>query len=488
MSNAPINTYFMFATGVENSYPTIRGGTWRVDQMALCGHYEKWRTDFDLVEDLGVHHLRYGPPLHTTWRGAGRYDWSFADETFAELKRRDITPMVDLCHFGVPDWIGNFQNPDFPALFADYARAFAERFPWVQFYTPVNEIYICALFSARYGWWNEQLSTDRGFVTALKHLARANVLAMHAILSVRPDAIFIQSESSEYFHADSPAAIGSAEVMNEIRFISLDLNYGRRVSSEMYVYLLDNGMTREEYKFFISQTLKHHCIMGNDYYLTNEHLVDASGGSRSAGEIFGYHVITSEYYQRYRLPVMHTETNLDQGPRGDEAVCWLRKEWANVLRVRNDGVPIVGFTWYSLTDQVDWDTLLREPNGNVNPRGLYDLDRKIRPVGEVYKQLIREWRDVLPTQSVVLSVPAFPPSRQNDPLVAALSHHARGHRHRTDEEESLVVPDAPAEVTAVEIVEPTPQDGPKAEGHGSGRIDGAVGGGEGVAREPARRE
>ncbi|MDP3674698.1 MAG: hypothetical protein Q8R44_06335 [Novosphingobium sp.] len=29
---------------------------------------------------------------------------------------------------------------------------------------------------------------------------------------------------------------------------------------------------------------------------------------------------------------------------------------ANVLRVRNSGIPTVGFTWHSLTDQVDWDT------------------------------------------------------------------------------------------------------------------------------------
>jgi beta-glucosidase len=125
--------------------------------------------------------------------------------------------------------------------------------------------------------------------------------------------------------------------------------------------------------------------------------------------------------------VMHTETNFDQGPKGDEAVTWLRKEWANVLRVRNDGLPIVGFTWYSLTDQVDWDSALREDNGRVNPRGLYDLDRNIRPVGEAYRELIRQWREVLPTQSVVLSVPAFPPSRQDDPLVAALAHHAKRH-------------------------------------------------------------
>ena len=106
---------------------------------------------------------------------------------------------------------------------------------------------------------------------------------------------------------------------------------------------------------------------------------------------------------------MHTETNLQQGPNGDEAVNWLWKEWANVMRVRNDGVPIVGFTWYSLTDQVDWDTALRENNGNVNPLGLYDLDRNIRPVGEAYKQIISDWREVLPTQSVCLNVPIVLP-------------------------------------------------------------------------------
>ena len=447
MPRPPTSAYFMFATGIENSYPTIsdaHGGRRRVDEMESCRHYDRWRDDFDLVCDLGVNYLRYGPPLHRAWLAPGRYDWDFADETFAELKRRDLTPITDLCHFGVPDWVGDFQNPDFPRLFADYARDFARRFPWVQLYTPVNEMYICALFSGRYGWWNERLATDRGFVTALQHLVRANVLAMRAILQVRPDAIFVQSESSEYFHARSPRAIAPAEFMNEVRFLSLDLNYGRRVSSEMYEYLLDNGMTRDQYHFFLGQRLKHHCIMGNDYYDTNEHLVASDGKAVGSGEIFGYHVITTQYYERYQLPVMHTETNLDQGPRGDESVRWLRKEWANVLRVRNDGVPIVGFTWYSLTDQLDWDSALREPCGRVNPRGLYDLDRKVRPVGEAYRELIREWREVLPTQSVVLSVPAFPPSRQDDPLVREIARHARArHEKAAAEGEEAARPETP---------------------------------------------
>ena len=405
---------FMFATGIENSVPTIKGGTERVDEMEKCGFYKHWRTDFQLVEDLGVRFLRYGPPIHTVWRGVGKYDWQFTDETFNDLKKRDIVPIVDLCHFGVPDWIGNFQNPDFPALFEAYAREFAIRFPWVQLYTPVNEMYICASFSARYGWWNEQMTTNLGFVTALKHIVKANVMAMKTILEVRPDAIFVQSESSEYFHAENPAAIGPAEVMNAERFLSLDLNYGRRVDSEMYEFLMDNGMSREEYHFFMNNRLKQHCILGNDYYKTNEHRVSADGMTAASGEIFGYNEITRHYYRRYQLPVMHTETNIVEGPRGDEAVHWLWKEWANVLRVRNDGIPILGFTWYSLTDQVDWDTALRENNGRVNPLGLYDLDRNIRPVGKAYKQLISDWRDVLPMQSVCMVAPISTPSEHAD--------------------------------------------------------------------------
>ena len=393
---------FMFATGIENSYPVIAlpdGSTKRVDEMEKCGHYENWETDFKLVRELGIHTLRYGPPLYKTHTGPGQFDWSFADETFNRLKEMQITPIVDLCHFGLPDWLGNFQNMDWPHYFAEYARAFAQRYPWIRYYTPVNEIFVAATFSALYGWWNERLTSDRGFVCALHNLCKANVMAMRAILDVHPRAVFIQSESSEYFHPEEPECMYHANVLNERRFLALDLTYGHPVYEVMYQYLTDNGMTREQFEWFRSHHVKANCVMGTDYYVTNEHLVKPDGTWVASGEIFGYYVITHQYYQRYRLPVMHTETNYDNA---NEATQWLRKEWANLLRLRQDGVPVVGFTWYSLTDQVDWSTALREDAGKVDELGLYDLDRKIRPVGKAYKKLIHDWREFLPTGSISL--------------------------------------------------------------------------------------
>jgi beta-glucosidase/6-phospho-beta-glucosidase/beta-galactosidase len=389
----------MFATGIENSYPTIQlpnGATKRVDEMEKCRFYQHWDEDFHLVRELGIEFLRYGPPYYKTHLGCGKYDWEFSDLTFRKLQELGITPIVDLCHFGVPDWIGSFQNRDFPRLFAQYAGELAARFPWLKFFTPINEIMIAARFSASFGWWNERLSNERAFVNALHNLAKANVLAMHSILNVNPKAIFVLSEASEFNHPKNPDCSATAYIYNQRRFLSLDLTFGQPVSFDMYEFLLDNGMTREEYHWFCNNHRKQHCVMGTDYYETNEQLVHDDESTTPSGEIFGYYVITHQYFDRYHLPVMHTETNLPDAMR---APTWIRKEWANVHRLREDGVPLLGFTYYSLTDQVDWDTALVGDNGNVNPLGLYDLDRHIRPAGETYREIIRQWREILPTQS-----------------------------------------------------------------------------------------
>jgi beta-glucosidase/6-phospho-beta-glucosidase/beta-galactosidase len=398
MNKMNLGSKFMFATGIENSYPTIQlpdGSIKRVDEMEKCCHYKNWEKDFELTKEQGIEFLRYGPTYYKTHTGPGTYDWDFTDATFNRLKELDITPIVDLLHFGVPDWMGNFQNPEFPELFAEYAGAFAERFPDLQLYTPINEIFITALFSAQYGWWNERLTSDRAFVTALKHLCKANVMAMHAILKVRPDAIFIQSESSEYFHPMRPEVQKQANFLNRKRFLALDLTYGYPISVQMYEYMLQNGMTSGEYYWFEQNQVKARCIMGNDYYATNEHLVLPNGTTEGSGDVFGYYVITHQYYNRYRLPIMHTETNMKM----PDSVNWLYRQWANLHRLKQDGVPIVGFTWYSLTHQVDWDTALREDNGRIHEVGLYDLERNITPVGKAYKRLIEQWKDVLAAET-----------------------------------------------------------------------------------------
>jgi beta-glucosidase/6-phospho-beta-glucosidase/beta-galactosidase len=393
----------MIATGIENSYPTIAlpdGTIKRVDSMIKSAHHERWREDFELVRELGIGFLRCGPAYYQAHVAPGLYDWGFADATLTALRDLQITPIADLCHFGVPDWLGDFQNPDFPRHFAEYARAFAQRYPWVFLYTPVNEMLITARFSAENGWWNERLRSERAFLTAVKHLAQANLLAMQAILDVQPDAVFVQVESIEYCHAEEPACLERARFWNEKRFLPLDLVLGHPLSGAMHEHLLANGFEPEDLRWFQRHRVQAPQIIGTDYYETNEHLLAADGRMAPSGQIYGYYVLARQYHDRYRLPLMHTETNMAE-PR---SVAWLRKEWANMVRLKQDGVPILGFTWFSLTDQVDWDTALREDAGRVNTLGLYDLDRQIRPVGRLYRDLARQWRQLLEADSMALAI------------------------------------------------------------------------------------
>jgi beta-glucosidase/6-phospho-beta-glucosidase/beta-galactosidase len=383
---------FMFATGIECSYPTIDGGRWRLDQLEMTGHYRHWRRDLELVRELGLRYLRYGPPLHRVHQGPGRYDWSFMDDVARRMRELEIVPLIDLCHFGVPDWLENFQNPAFPEHFAEYAAAFARRYAWVKFYTPVNEMYVTARLGALEGKWNEQLRTEQAYVTATRHVAKASVLAIQAIARERPGAIFVNSESSEFYQACCPdkEIKRIADFENQRRFIALDLLYARPVRADVYAYLLDNGMPRAEYEWFMNQDVGRRAILGLDYYEWNEKLINSDGRPENLGELFGWYVITSQYYERYQRPVMHTETNYYDAER---APGWLWRQWHNVQLIRQNGVPVVGFTWYSLQDQVDWGIAMSKAEGNILPVGLFDLNRDPRPVAQAYKHLIEEFRD-----------------------------------------------------------------------------------------------
>jgi len=386
------STAFMFATGVECSYPTIEHGKWRRDEMQATGHYELWQHDFELARMIGITLIRYGPPLHLIFIGPGRYDWGYCDPQMAELRDHGPEPIVDLCHFGVPSWLGNLQNPEISAALQAYAGAFAERYPWVRFYTPVNEMYVCARTSALNGIWNEQLRDDGAYARAAWNLASASIGMSDEILKRRADAVFINSESGEFYQPCCPDdhIQKIAEEANARRFLPLDLIYAHPLTKSMRDLLTSQGISPTDIDRLVQREVPRRSILGVDYYEWNERLIDREGKALALGELFGWYVIADQYWRRYRRPMMHTETNkmdADGAPR------WLWRQWHNVQLLAKAGVPLVGFTWYSLTDQIDWSIAMSEPLGIVYPVGLFDLNRETRTVGLAYKQLIELYRE-----------------------------------------------------------------------------------------------
>lgn len=381
---------FLFATGVENSYPTIAGPDGRprrIDQMDKCGHYAHWERDFELARDMGVRALRWGGPYYRAHLGPDRYDWSWSDAPLERLRALGIAPILDLCHFGVPDWLDGFRDPAFPVLFAEYARQAARRYPWVRHWTPVNEMFVCANFSALAGWWNERGTGHASFVRTLRNLCMAHELAVEAILGEIPDAIIVQAESIEHFHPAGRAAEAHAARWNAVRFLTLDLTTGGPLAPGMAGYLSRHGVTSNDLAFFRERRAVGQRWLGTDYYFTCEHRVNARGRvTVERRRALGYARLARLYWERYRLPLFHCETNV----RSRQAAGWLAAQWREVEQLRAWGVPVLGFTWFSLTDQIDWHVALREERNELHSVGLFDLRRRERPVGAAYRALIAE--------------------------------------------------------------------------------------------------
>jgi beta-glucosidase/6-phospho-beta-glucosidase/beta-galactosidase len=331
-----------------------------------------------------VTHLRYGIPYHRVNPAPATFDWSFPDRALATCRQHALEPIVDLLHFGVPDYIGDFQNHQLPELFADYVARFAERYPWVRYYTPVNEPLITAQFSARDGMWNERLTSDTAFARALINVTSAIVRASEAIRQARPDAIFIQSDTCEAYYPAHRDAVEKAAFLNDLRFAGFELAYGRPVTGSVRKYLLDNGISTSELAWLESHGSDANCIAGNDYYATSEKDVEADGSVHVARNRLRYARLGKQYYERLGVPLMHAETNM----AGEGAVGWLKEQWNEVKRLR-DEVPVRGFTWYGFVNHVDWDTELLEDNGHENTCGLVSLDRVPNATHAAYRELIR---------------------------------------------------------------------------------------------------
>jgi hypothetical protein len=167
---------------------------------------------------------------------------------------------------------------------------------------------------------------------------------------------------------------------------------GHELAPGMARFLNEHGVTSNDLSFFRERRAVGQRWLGVDYYPTCEHRVSASGRCTSTRTLsMGFRRLATQYHQRYRVPIFHCETNRVS----HLAVDWLNHQWSDILAMRATGIPVMGFTWYSLTDQIDWQHALRVERNDVHAVGMYDLRRRIRPVGVRYREIVAEWREIL---------------------------------------------------------------------------------------------
>jgi len=367
---------FQWMTGFEcSAFPQVG-----VDELEATQHDRWWASDLVRVREAGITLIRYGIPWHRVNPEPHRYDWAWTDQVIDLLEALEITPIVDLFHFGTPLWVeGGIMHPVFGEVQGWYARAFAERYPQLRWYTPTNEPYVCATFGAERALWYPFLRDRRATARALKNVAEGVCRAMAAIRAVRPDARMLLADTCEDWHAPDGAFADEAAFRAARRFLVHDLYQGRVDRDHpLRAWLAGGGVDDAELDWFGEHPVALD-LLGLDYYPESERqLRRGPGGERveePAERQTGLAELARQYSERYDgVPVALAETNL--GGPVPERLRWLDGLVEQTRKARAAGVPVAGITWYGAVDHVDWDSMLRERNLRINPCGMWSLRRQ----------------------------------------------------------------------------------------------------------------
>jgi len=121
-------------------------------------------------------------------------------------------------------------------------------------------------------------------------------------------------------------------------------------------------------------------IAGHDVYPTSAYVVGEVRAPLSIDErLDAYATEARRWHERYGVPFWIAETSNLSLPVTEQAT-WLQAVVTRLEGLRADGLPVHGLCWYSRGDQYDWQTLLLEPTGAVTEVGLFDAERRARPV------------------------------------------------------------------------------------------------------------
>jgi len=399
---------FLWLTGIEDTFITApwpkTGRT--LDEYELTNHYGKWRDDLDYMASLGVKAARYGIPWHRIQPARDQWDFSFADQTLNYLLEHGIEPIVDLVHYGLPLWIENaFLNPDFPKLMAEYSARVAERFKGrIHAYTPLNEPRITAWYSGKLGWWPPFQRGWRGFVKVMLGVARGIIESTQALKEVDPDILPVHVDATDLYESPDQALQPEVHRRQEIVFLALDLVSGKvNEDHSLWQWLLKNGAQEEQLNWFLENAIDLSIIGINLYPMFSRKVMSNSGyGLRTRMPYSPNDIVYrlgKMYFERYRVPIFISET-------ASEGSIKRRKEWLDnsvleVKKLREDGVPLVGYTWWPMFALVTWAYRqgLNPPAYYLKQMGFWDLDAHLNrvptPLLQDFKELVASGSDAV---------------------------------------------------------------------------------------------
>ncbi|GAA5049739.1 family 1 glycosylhydrolase [Nocardia callitridis] len=340
--------------------------------------FTRYRSDIALAARLGVKVYRIGIEWARVQPKPGEWDkngLAFYDDVIAAISTAGMRPMLTLDHWVYPGWEvdrGGWNNAGIVGDWLAYATRIVDRYAdydplWVTFNEPafyiVNEL--------RHGGispWAVPMMQDR--------IAQAHNSIYDHIHEVQPDAMVTSNVAYIPGGDDVVNKPMIDQISARLDFIGIDYYYG----------LSPDSLTQ----FSLSELWRNPLQPEGIYYALQHYSRQFPG--------------VPLYIVENGMPTRDGATRADGYTRADslrDTVYWLQ-------RARADGIDVIGYNYWSLTDNYEW--------GSYTPRfGLYTVDVLTDPT------LTRKPTDAVAAYTAITKAGGVPRNYRPTRLPAACS-------------------------------------------------------------------
>ena len=383
------NDWTTWETGhYPDGSPHVAGGA---SAARAADSWNLWRADLAALQLIGANTYRLGIEWSRLEPEEGAWDQAAAahyQEMLQALVAAHVRPMVTLYHFTLPPWLarrGGWEWSGAPAAFAAFAaRAGAAFGAAVDLWCTINEpnVYVAKGYLA--GQWPPGLKEPRRAGEVLRALMKGHALATAALR--RADVVDADGDGR-------PTRIGIAQNLRLFDPASanpidgLVAGYATRFYNDSFLEAVANGRIRISIPGAIDIDEPYPALAGTfDYlgvnYYTRElvighlrgpdHYVPTASPDRPRNDL-GWEIYPEGLYRllirysTYRWPLLITENGMadNQGDRRGE---FIRAHIYALDRARGEGINVIGYLYWSLTDNFEWS------HGYRGRFGLFSID------------------------------------------------------------------------------------------------------------------
>lgn len=354
-----------------------------------CDHYHRYKEDVAIMRDIGLKSYRFGiswPRVLPAGKDAANpAGLRFYSDLVDELLKSGITPIATLYHWNLPKALydlGGWENPDSSDWFAAYAGLMADTLgARVPFWLTFNEPQMFMGLGYRFGMHAPfQRLPDERIVTMTKNILLAHGKAARVLREKLGDAVKIGiAPTGDVFLPKSEDASSVAEA----RARSFSLGHEFVMSNTWWGDPIHLGHFPEEaYQRFGSDRMDIDfatVCQPLDFYAYNAYQgtvtpadpqgYDEYAFAGSPRTSFGWNITpdvlywaSKWLYERYRKPLLITENgyagldfvSLDGKVHDPARIDFLNRYLLALKRAAGEGIPVIGYTAWSLLDNFEW--------------------------------------------------------------------------------------------------------------------------------------